>query len=462
MTVHQLPTTAAAALRRRVAGEIAEPRDERYETLCRSWNSTARIRPALAVAAASAEDVAEAVAFAVEHDRRISVLATGHGAAGEIGEDVILIGTAGIDSIEVDPDRRIARVGAGVTWGEVTAAAQRSGLAGLAGTAPDVGAIGNALYGGVGWLARAHGLGSASLVGVDYVDARGRPRHTSEDDDPDALWAFRGGAGVGIVTAAEFRLFPHGSLHGGARHWPLAEAPRLLERWLAWTGGLTPSVTSLVWAFTAPDAPFFPAPIRGRDVIVLGACAAGEEGRASLEGLLGDLPRPLLDTFGDRLPSELGEIQAGPPGLVPSRGDGRLLNRLDAATAMAVLDASGVGRGGPLAFVELRHLGGRSAERVAEGALTALPGEFLLDGVGTASDADRRAAVDATLAATMRAARSVDTGRSLAGFRGGHTDAPGALDPEAEQRLRALRAERDPGGRLLRSRELVAVRDRVS
>ncbi|HEX4212603.1 MAG TPA: FAD-binding protein [Candidatus Dormibacteraeota bacterium] len=461
MTGQRPPDPAIASLRRQIGGEVAAPGDESYQRICRSWNSTASIRPALAVAAASAEDVARTVAFAAEHGRRVSVQATGHGASGEIGEDVVLIGTAGLDTVEIDPDRRVARIGAGATWGAVTAAAQRSGLAGLAGTAPDVGATGNALYGGVGWLARAHGMGSASLLAADYVDAEGRPRHTDEDEDPDALWAFRGGAGVGIATAVELRLWPHARLHGGAGYWPLEQAPALIDRWLSWTDGLTPSITSLVWAFPAPDAPAFPTSIRGRDVIALGACADDAGGRAALDLLLRQLPEPLLDTFADRSPSELGEIQSGPPGPVPSRGEGRLLRRLDTGTAMAVLDASGVGRGGPLIFVELRHLGGRAAKRGAEGALTSLPGEFLLDAVGAAPDAGRMAAIDAVLADVVRAAGPADTGRSLAGFRGGHTDAPGALEPADLERLRALCARRDPAGRILRPRELAPARTGV-
>lgn len=93
------------------------------------------IRPDLVVEAAGAEDVRTAVARAARDGLRVGVHATGHGLAGAV-EGGVLIDTRRMDSVLVDPVRRTARIGAGVTWGRVIEAAAPHGLAPLNGSSP--------------------------------------------------------------------------------------------------------------------------------------------------------------------------------------------------------------------------------------------------------------------------------------------------------------------------------------
>ncbi len=62
----------------------------------------------------------------------------------------------------------------------------------------------------MGFLTRPHGMASSALLAVDYVDGNGRPRRAAEDAaeavDREALWAFRGGGGVGVATALTVEL----------------------------------------------------------------------------------------------------------------------------------------------------------------------------------------------------------------------------------------------------------------
>ena len=55
-----------------------------------------------------------------------------------------------LKTVSIDAKRRTARVGAGVTWAALNAAAEPYGLLGLAGSAPDVGVVGYTVFGGVG------------------------------------------------------------------------------------------------------------------------------------------------------------------------------------------------------------------------------------------------------------------------------------------------------------------------
>jgi FAD/FMN-containing dehydrogenase len=448
-TAADLPT-----LRRQLAGVAATPGEPGYDDLCQAWNASPHQRPGLVVAPARADDVATAVRFGAGRGLRVAAQATGHGAARALGEGDLLVNLRGLNEVRVDAERCTVSAGAGATWGAVTRAAEEAGLAGLAGTAPSVGVAGYTLHGGVGWLSRAHGLASASLLAVDYVDAQGVLRHTDEHEDPEALWAFRGGAGVGVATRMELRLWPHRRLLAGARHWPLEQAPRVLEGWLSWTEGLPESITSLAWAFQAPDMPAMPEAYRGRAVVALGVCGTDPEAdSARVRHLFAELPEPLADTVRERTPSQLGEILPGPPGPVPARGDGRLLRRPDPATALEIVRAASVDAG-PVAGVELRHLGGRAAEAGVPGALTALPGELLADAAALTPDPEQTRAADAAFDRMAEAADVADLGRTVAAFRGGRTDAPRALEPAARDRLRELRRRRDPQGLMRPARDL--------
>ena len=148
--------------------------------------------------------------FAREHGLRVAAQGTGHNARplGSL-EDTVLVKTARMRQVSIDPVARIARAEAGAVWHEVIETAAEHGLAALAGSSPDVGVVGYTIGGGISWLGRAYGLAANNVEAIELVTADGRLVRADACTEPDLFWALRGGGGsFGVVTAIELRLFP--------------------------------------------------------------------------------------------------------------------------------------------------------------------------------------------------------------------------------------------------------------
>src|SRR5215470_10143323 len=148
-------STTARRLARCFRGAIHLPGDDEYDAQRATWSGALDQRPALVAEAETAADVRAAVVAAQEHGLPIAVQSTGHGTHVP-ANGALLLKTSAMGEVLVDPDRRIARVGAGARWGEVIAAAAPFGLAPLSGTSPSVGVAGYTLGGGLSWLSRKH------------------------------------------------------------------------------------------------------------------------------------------------------------------------------------------------------------------------------------------------------------------------------------------------------------------
>src|SRR5204862_3939430 len=99
---------------------------------------------------------------------------TGHGASVHASmEGTVLINMREMRAVEIDVENRRARVEAGTLWEEVVSPATEHGLTALHGSSPNVGVVGYSLGGGIGWLARKHGLAAESVQAIELVAAGG-------------------------------------------------------------------------------------------------------------------------------------------------------------------------------------------------------------------------------------------------------------------------------------------------
>src|SRR3546814_934292 len=95
------------------------------------------------------------------------------------------------------------------------------------------GVAGLTLSGGIGWLRARHGLSVDNLVAADVVTADGGLVRASDDENPDLLWALKGGGGnFGVVVRFEFALHPIGpEVMFAAPIYALDDGPAPIRAW---------------------------------------------------------------------------------------------------------------------------------------------------------------------------------------------------------------------------------------
>ena len=283
-------------------GRIVEPGDAEYDEARAGWNGAIDRRPAAVAQASDADDVAAAVRAANALALPFTIRAGGHSVSGRsIRDGALCIDLRTLNDVDVDPQRRIVRVGGGALLGEVDAATQAHGLAVPAGQISHTGVGGLTLGGGIGWLMRHHGLTIDSLLAADVVLADGRQVRAAEDAHPDLFWALRGGGGdFAAVTTFWFRGHEVGPLIlGGMLLHPYERAGEALRAARALMEEAPDELTIFAALITAPLHEPFPPELRGRRTLALAIAWSGDiaEGERVLGGLR-SAPAPALDLVG--------------------------------------------------------------------------------------------------------------------------------------------------------------------
>ncbi len=291
-SAHTLGDATLNELEQGLRGQLVRPEDDAYDEARSVWNGAHDRRPALIVRCAGVADVLRAVDFARSENLLVAVRGGGHSLPGFSTVDGgVVIDLSRMTAVRVDPERRTATAEGGATWGDLDHETQAFGLAVTGGLVSTTGIAGFTLGGGIGWLMRKHGLACDNLVAADVVTADGCLVHASDDENPELLWALRGGGGnFGIVTSMEFRLHPVGPMVvGGPIFFAGDRAEEVLSFYRDWVRTLPDELTTLVNLTTAPPAPFLPESVHGKPVVAVVAVHAGDHERGR------ELVRPLKD-----------------------------------------------------------------------------------------------------------------------------------------------------------------------
>src|SRR5437763_7507643 len=165
--------------------------EEQWDSARAAWNLAIDQRPEIVARPGNPDEVAAVVNFARENGLRVAAQAEGHSAGPltGVGDDTLLLKTGRMTGVDIDADRRQARVGAAAKWRDVSALASPQGLAALSGSSAEVGVVGYTLGGGHGWLARKHGLACNSVIPAEVDTADGQLVRTDLENDRELFWA---------------------------------------------------------------------------------------------------------------------------------------------------------------------------------------------------------------------------------------------------------------------------------
>jgi FAD/FMN-containing dehydrogenase len=279
-------------------GRLLVAGDAGYDEARAVWNAMIDRRPRVIVRCASTDDVAAAIRFAREHDLEIGVRCGGHSVLGlALPEDGLMIDLTPMGGVRVDPERRRAWVQGGALLGALDRAAQTHALATTAGNVAHTGVGGLTLGGGMGWLARQHGLSCDNVCSFELVTAAGTLMRAGETENRELFWGLRGGGGnFGVVTEFEFRLHASGTRALVAElFFPVEDAAPVVRAWRDLIASAPREATYTAWVGES-DAPLLSPDMRGRPLASVGFVWVGDpaEARALLPPLRA-LGRPVAE-----------------------------------------------------------------------------------------------------------------------------------------------------------------------
>lgn len=333
------------------SGAVILPGDETYPVAASTLFNQGR--PEVVLRALTSADVAAAIRHTNETGSVLAVRSGGHSAGGfgtRDGGTVLDLSLMNRVTI-VDAGRGIVRVQPGATWGVVAGTLSEEGLALTSGDTASVGVGGLTVGGGIGWMVRRFGLTIDSLVAAEIVGGNGEILRT--DDDPDLLWAIRGGGGnMGVVTEFTFSAVPISTVYAGTVTYRAKRIGQLLAAWRAHIRSapedLTESLTLVPGNEERPPS------------IMVGFCHIGSDSEKAARDV-----EPLLQ-LGEILSHDIGErryadlLEGGHKSQGPTHGpmrvfvDNTFLKELDDTAIDRIVRAYE----SSATMLHVRHMGG--------------------------------------------------------------------------------------------------------
>lgn len=294
-------TDHTSALKTHLRGTLMTADHAEFDEARKVWNGMIDRRPSLIAMCEGTADVIACIDYARETGIPVTIRGGGHSVAGKaVADDALLIDLCRMRSVQVDPQAKTARVGAGATWGVVDHETQAFGLAVTGGVDSRTGVAGLTLGGGIGYLARPFGLTIDHLIGAEVVLADGRIVDAGDGGHADLLWALRGGGGnCGVVTSFEYRLNQVGpELMHAQVFLPMDQAADGLAFYRDFMADSSELVSCFALFINTPPVEPFPEEKHGAPCLALVACHAGslEDGEKAL-GPLAGFGSPMLSVL---------------------------------------------------------------------------------------------------------------------------------------------------------------------
>jgi FAD/FMN-containing dehydrogenase len=231
------------------AGQVIWRGDPVYEATRQHmvWNGRVPERfPQGIAVVGSDQDVVDAVRLARSRGLPIAVRSGGHNWVGtSLRDGGLLIDLEHLNGVQVNAAARTAVAQPAIKNDTLVAALSRQGLAFPAGHCPSVALGGYLLAGGQGWNQGTWGPACQNVLAIDLVNAAGDVITADARQNPDLLWAARGGGPgfPGVILRYHLRLFPAPLLIAQSIYvYPL----ELVEAVVPWLAQTVPTLASSV------------------------------------------------------------------------------------------------------------------------------------------------------------------------------------------------------------------------
>jgi FAD/FMN-containing dehydrogenase len=244
---------AVRDLEAQMQGRVIARGGEDYEHARKVWNAAVDHYPVAIAFCESAEDVQAAVRTARAHNLPASVRSRGYDTSGRsVRPEALVIDMSLMNHVRIDD--QIATIAGGATAAKVIAAATASDLMAVTGWNGVPGMTGLTTVGGYGPLIASHGLALDSLTGAELVLADGQRVTVDRDENPDLLWALKGGGGnFGVVTSMKIRLHPARQILGGMILFPWEQAETVLARYAKAMASASINLSVVIGIISLPD-----------------------------------------------------------------------------------------------------------------------------------------------------------------------------------------------------------------
>ncbi|OTB13142.1 hypothetical protein K445DRAFT_304537 [Daldinia sp. EC12] len=181
------------------------------------------IRPSCIVSPTTADDVSTAIHVLTSGGSspplcKFAIRSGGHSTS--IGasniQDGVTIDLRNLNTISLSPDKSIASIGVGNTWGTVYSNLDELNLSVVGGRTSSVGVGGLTLGGGISYFGPRYGWTFDTVTNFEIVLANGSIVHANNDENTNLFWALHGGANnFGVVTRIDIQSFDQSEFWDG-------------------------------------------------------------------------------------------------------------------------------------------------------------------------------------------------------------------------------------------------------
>ncbi|MEI5908721.1 FAD-binding oxidoreductase [Bacillus spongiae] len=239
----------------KLTGKVIYPNDPGYDQARMNWNPFTNAFPIVFVFAQQIEDVSNAVKWGRENNVSIRMRSGRHSLAKDFSQvnGGMVIDVSQMRTIQLDKENGTATVEAGIRVGPLVKALAQKGVLAPFGDSPNVGIGGISTGGGITAVQRTTGLISDNIIAATIVDANGDVLTVDEDNNPDLLWAIRGGGGgnFGIITSYTFKV-RSAPFQVGIYEviWPWEQLEEVIDGWQQWSPTVDVRLGSVLEVFS--------------------------------------------------------------------------------------------------------------------------------------------------------------------------------------------------------------------